>query len=71
MFELKAPDRPKVENKQFTVTMKNKSIEELRRIATIEAMTFHLFIKSILLGFIDHNKKNENKVLEGIDNPYK
>lgn len=61
MFELKTPERPEVENKQVTVNIENNSFKELRRIATIEAMTFHLFIKSILLGFIDHNKKNEKK----------
>lgn len=71
MFELILPERPKLDQNQFTITMEKKSIEELRRIATIEAMTFHLFIKSILLGFIDYKRKNKNKVLQGIDNPYK
>lgn len=71
MFELLLPERIKREQKQFTVTMENTSIQELRKIATIEAMTFHLFIKSILLGFIDYKKKNENKKLQGNDNPNK
>jgi hypothetical protein len=63
MTELIVPDRPKLEQKQFTITMEAKSIEELRRLATLEALAFHKFIKAVLLTYAYKKRmESENKI---------
>lgn len=60
MYKLPRKTGKQTEFKQFTITMKKSEVEALADMALENDFKFHGFIKAILLGYMDHVKKEEN-----------